>query len=117
MANLNVNGSIKSLCLRGGGNTLVDIGIEEIGDDFIKWKNGLQLVFFIWNNTGSNWQTITIPKPFKDTSYKVFTGFSGDTTSQSVSTRALTAQNKTTTSFESWSILSSDKQIFCIGYA
>lgn len=94
MSNLNVNGTIKSV---GGGSTLVDIGIEEIGNDFIKWKNGLQVCWGVYSGSTGD-KTVTLPSPFANTNYVVAWGSESDD-GQTVSTRMISARNRTTSTF------------------
>lgn len=71
MSNLNINGIIKST---GGGETLIPVDlIVEQGNNYIRYYNGLQICWGTTSGGMSSWIfTVTLPKPYKDTTYKVF---------------------------------------------
>lgn len=66
MANLNVNGTIKST---GGGSTLLDVDlIEKSGTNYIRYNNGIQICWGYFDN-GSNINdktgiAVSFDKPF-----------------------------------------------------
>lgn len=67
MASLNVSGLIKS----AGGSLYFDVDlIEALGDNFIRYKNGIQIC---WGeaNTGRNATTWTNIEPFINNEYRV----------------------------------------------
>lgn len=75
MANLNVNGTIKST---GGGTTLFDVDlVADSGENYIKYDNGIMICWGIktverTNHTYINGYPITLPQPYKDNLYGTF---------------------------------------------
>lgn len=99
MANLNVNGIIKAT---GGGDTLIPVDmVVEQGDNYIRYYNGLQIVFDRQKATG-NPSTFTFPKAFIDTDYRVlFSNGNGKNDGTIVqNTNGITLGHYTTTSFQ-----------------
>lgn len=64
MSNLNINGIIKST---GGGETLMSVDlIVEQGNNYIRYYNGLQILFWKQNISSKNQSNIATPMPFID---------------------------------------------------
>lgn len=95
MANLNVNGIIKS---NGGGSDYypVDLIVEQ-GSNYIRYNNGLQICFGDASGTGT--PTFTFPVPFKDATYKIAI-VPESTDDGYVTFRSISAISKTTTDFK-----------------
>ena len=74
MADLQVNGTLKAK--NGGGEYLTTELIAEVGDNFIRLNGGLQVC---WGDVEKNTSTLTFPKPFLNTQYKVM--LNGNSTS------------------------------------
>ena len=89
--------------------------IEEIGENFVRYANGIQICFFEIQGQGSGWEMVSLPRPFVDTNYRVFFAFEGSTGTTSVSTRSISANDKTTTSFNQYDVAQLYKAIFVVG--
>lgn len=102
--------------LGGEADHLLDADlIAEIGDNFVRYDDGLQICWLYRQGEGSAWRTITLPRPFIDTNYRVFYAFEGSTGTTGVSTRSISANDKAISYFRSWDIAELGKVIWVVG--
>ena len=122
MANLDVNGLLRTTM--GGGSGLLKVSaIEEEGDGYIRYQNGLQICWAKIDVPGTSSTImqldITLPKAFQNTDYGVCMALAYSKTStekDTISRRMFCSYNRTKTSFSVSALPVYDECYIAIGY-
>lgn len=127
MANLNVGGEIKAPIITAtetincdtlnvwfGGAKVIDSGSNANGY-WVRFADGTQICRskITVSGTAASFQTRTLPKEFVNTDYRVVMSYSDVTSTTTISYRAVSIRNRTTTTFNSFN--ANDRDYIAIG--